>query len=120
MSTSDGVEVAAHDLGGAGPALVLVHAAGLHGLVFGPLARHLADDFHCVSLDGRAIPQDQTAANPSLGTIVFDPGPGKDIQEFTKGGHSAVLEWWPSRYPTAEAARAERQLRSYSWSFNVG
>jgi hypothetical protein len=73
-----------------------------------------------LTIDGRAIPQDQAIANPSLGTIGFDPGPGKDIEEFTKGGHTAVLEWWPSRYATAEAARAERQLRSYTWSFKVG
>lgn len=53
VRASDGVEVAAHDLGGSGPPLVMAHAAGLHGLVLAPLARHLAGAFHCVSLDGR-------------------------------------------------------------------
>lgn len=53
VTAADGVHVATHDLGGQGPALVLVHAAGLHGLVFAPLARHLAGAFHCVSFDGR-------------------------------------------------------------------
>lgn len=52
VSASDGVEVATHDLGGQGAPLILVHAAGLHGLVFAPLARHLPD-FHCVTLDAR-------------------------------------------------------------------
>ena len=51
---SDGVAVATHDLGGRGATLVMVHAAGLHGLVLTPLARHLAGAFHCVSFDGRA------------------------------------------------------------------
>jgi hypothetical protein len=73
-----------------------------------------------ISIDGRIIPQDQVTSTPGANTVFFDPGPGKDIQEFTKGGHTAVLEWWPTTLPTAEAARAKRQLRSYTWSFNVG
>jgi hypothetical protein len=73
-----------------------------------------------ISIDGRPIPQDQVTSTPTLGTIAFDPGPGKDIQEFSKGGHTAVLEWWPITLPTAEAAKAQHQLRSYTWSFNVG
>lgn len=73
-----------------------------------------------ISIDGKAIPQDQVTVNPSLGTISFDPGPGKDIEEFTKGGHTAVLEWWPVRFATAEEARAKQELRSYTWAFNVG
>ena len=73
-----------------------------------------------LAIDGKAIPQDQVTVNTSLGTIAFDPGPGKDIEEFTKGGHTAVLEWWPVKYATAEEARAQHELRSYTWSFNVG
>jgi pimeloyl-ACP methyl ester carboxylesterase len=53
VETSDGLAIAAHDLGGRGAPLVMVHAAGLHGMVLGPLARQLATDFHCVALDGR-------------------------------------------------------------------
>lgn len=53
VSTSDGLEVATHDLGGRGRPLVMAHAAGFHGRVFAPLAQHLVDDFHCVSFDGR-------------------------------------------------------------------
>jgi hypothetical protein len=73
-----------------------------------------------ITIDGRAIPQDQVDTDASLGTVLFDPGPGKDIEAFTKGGHVAVLEWWPSTITTAEDARAQGQLRSYTWSFNVG
>lgn len=54
VTTDDGVRVATHDLGGCGPPLVVAHAAGFHGLVFGPLARALRDDFRCVSFDSRA------------------------------------------------------------------
>jgi len=53
VDTADGLAIATHDLGGDGPPLVMVHAAGLHGLVLAPLARHLVHDFRCVSLDGR-------------------------------------------------------------------
>lgn len=52
VRTSDGLSITAHDRGGTGGALVMVHAAGLHGRVLDPLAGHLAD-FRCVSLDGR-------------------------------------------------------------------
>ncbi len=53
VATSDGLAIAAYDLGGRGAPLVMVHAAGLHGMVLTPLARELAPDFRCVSLDGR-------------------------------------------------------------------
>jgi hypothetical protein len=73
-----------------------------------------------ITIDGNVIPQDQLSGDPSLGEVYFDPGPGKDISEFTKGGHNAVIEWWPRTISSIEQARAEHQLRSYSWSFNVG
>ena len=53
VTAPDGVEVAVHDFGGDGPPLLLAHAAGLHGLVFAPLARHLTDRFRCLAHDGR-------------------------------------------------------------------
>ena len=63
VTASDGVAVALHDLGGRGDALVMVHAAGLHGLVLAPMARHLAGRFHCIAFDARghgdsALPPD--------------------------------------------------------------
>lgn len=53
VRASDGVELAAHELGGRGAPLLMVHAAGLHGLVFTPLAGHLRREFRCISFDGR-------------------------------------------------------------------
>jgi hypothetical protein len=73
-----------------------------------------------ISVDGHVIPQDQVTVTPSLGLIDFEPGPGKDITKFSKGPHSAGLEWWPDTFLTAEAAAAKHELRNYSWSFNVG
>ena len=53
VTTSDGVRIAAYDWGGQGPDLVMAHATGFHGRVFGPLARNLRRHFHCWSLDER-------------------------------------------------------------------
>ena len=53
FSSTDGVEIEVHDLGGEGPPLLLCHATGFHGLVWRPLAAHLADHFSMWSLDFR-------------------------------------------------------------------
>jgi hypothetical protein len=87
----------------------------------GEVGAQLRGQFNAqISIDGRVIPQDQVTVTPGVNTIFFDPGPGKDIREFTKGGHTALLEWWPPNIATPEAARAKKQYRSYSWTFNVG
>jgi pimeloyl-ACP methyl ester carboxylesterase len=58
VTSADGVGLALHDLsrvdlGREGRPLLLSHATGFHGYVFGPLADELASDFHCWSLDYR-------------------------------------------------------------------
>jgi pimeloyl-ACP methyl ester carboxylesterase len=53
VASTDGVDIAVHDLGGTGPALVLAHATGFHGRAWGPLAWALAERFHCWSFDAR-------------------------------------------------------------------
>lgn len=52
-TTRDGVSVALHDLGGNGPDALLMHAAGFHGRVLGPLAQGLSGRLHCVAPDLR-------------------------------------------------------------------
>jgi pimeloyl-ACP methyl ester carboxylesterase len=54
VTTPDGVGIAYYDLGGDGPALLLVHATGFCGPVLAPLAGHLRTQFHCIALDARA------------------------------------------------------------------
>lgn len=51
VPSSDSITLAVHDLGGEGPPMLLAHAAGFHGLVWGPLASHL--DGHCWAVDLR-------------------------------------------------------------------
>ncbi len=53
VPSSDGVEVAVHDLGGSGRPLLFSHATGFHGRCYEPVAHALADRFHCSALDYR-------------------------------------------------------------------
>ncbi len=53
VPSSDGVELAVHDLGGDGPPLLLCHATGFHGRVWGPVAAELASAWRCWALDFR-------------------------------------------------------------------
>jgi hypothetical protein len=71
-------------------------------------------------LDGHVIPQDQITGDPTLGQVIFEPGPDKDLRELRKGTHNAVIEYWPKEIRDADQARAKKLLGSYSWSFEVG
>lgn len=51
--TADGIALAAHELGGTGPDLLLAHATGFHGRAWLPVAAHLARAFRCRSWDMR-------------------------------------------------------------------
>src|SRR5215208_2473762 len=53
VESTDGVRIPVHDLGGSGPPLLLCHATGFHGLVWGPFAARLAQRFRVWSLDFR-------------------------------------------------------------------
>jgi pimeloyl-ACP methyl ester carboxylesterase len=53
-TTPDGVGIAVYDFGGDGEDLLLVHATGFCGEMFGPLASSLAYRFRCWGLDLRA------------------------------------------------------------------
>jgi pimeloyl-ACP methyl ester carboxylesterase len=52
-TSSSGVRVAVHDLGGRGEPLILCHATGFCGLAYGPLAASLADHFRLWAVDLR-------------------------------------------------------------------
>ncbi|MFT3855802.1 MAG: alpha/beta hydrolase [Ilumatobacteraceae bacterium] len=53
VPSTDGVQLAVHDLGGAGPTLLISHATGFHGRCYIPVADALADRFHSVAFDYR-------------------------------------------------------------------
>lgn len=94
VSTSDGVEVAVHDLGGRGSPLVLAHAAGFHGLVLAPLARELAGDFHGLSFDGRGhgdtrLPAERQLDWYGLAADVLSVVDGMGVERPYGFGHSS-------------------------------
>ena len=53
VPSSLGVQVAVHDLGGAGAPLLISHATGFHGRCYEPLAELLAQRFHSIAFDYR-------------------------------------------------------------------
>jgi len=53
VPSTDGVDIAVHDLGGSGPQLLVSHATGFHGRCYLPVAHALADRFHSVAFDYR-------------------------------------------------------------------
>lgn len=117
VESTDGVEVAVHDLGGAGPLVVLCHATGFCATVWEPLAAALADRYRCVALDFRAHGATRTPdevelewsgmASDLLAVIdaVGDGGPVRAVGH-SMGGASIVL---------AEARRPGTFARA--WTF---
>lgn len=70
LSSSDGVEVAVHSLGGNGPDHLLIsHATGFHGRAYVTLAAALADRFHTVAFDFRGHGDTRTPAAALDGSI---------------------------------------------------
>ena len=53
VPSTDGVQIAVHDLGGTGHPLLISHATGFHGHCYEPLAHALADRFHSTAFDYR-------------------------------------------------------------------
>lgn len=53
LTTTDDVEIAVHDFGGSGAALLLAHATGFHGRTWRMVATELVDDFRVVAFDAR-------------------------------------------------------------------
>jgi len=70
ISSTDGVRVAVHDLGGpTGPdvtVLLFSHATGLHGRVWEPMAAQLADQYRCFAIDYRGHGVSETPSGASL------------------------------------------------------
>ncbi len=53
IESTDGVQVALHDLGGDGPPLLFLHATGFHGRCYRTIADHLRGQFHVWAPDLR-------------------------------------------------------------------
>lgn len=53
VPSTDGVQIALHDLGGTGSTLLVSHATGFHGRCYLPLAHELSASVHSVAFDYR-------------------------------------------------------------------
>jgi pimeloyl-ACP methyl ester carboxylesterase len=94
VRATDGVDVAVHDLGGAGPPMVLAHATSLHGLVWGPVASHMTDAFHCIAFDHRGhgdsgVPADRDFGWRGLALDALAVVDGLGLERPAGVGHSA-------------------------------
>lgn len=76
ISSSDGVRIAVHDLGGPtdarAPILLFSHATGFHGRVWAPMASHLCHRYRCLAIDHRGhglsrLPRGANLAWSSMG-----------------------------------------------------
>ena len=70
VSSTKGVTLAVHDLGGEGPPFLIAHATGMCGRAYEPLAAVLAPHFHVHAIDFRAT---AIRASPRMAT---SPGQG--------------------------------------------
>jgi hypothetical protein len=48
-----------------------------------------------LAIDGVTIPEDQIERTEQLGTIVFRPGPGKELTRLRTGENTVVVTYWP-------------------------
>jgi pimeloyl-ACP methyl ester carboxylesterase len=71
IPSSDGVVLALHDLGGSGPALVVVHATGFCGRAYDLLAPRLGTRHHVWALDLRGHGDSTAPANGNFGWDAF-------------------------------------------------
>jgi len=65
-----------------------------------------------LTVDERAIPDDQLERVPQQGKITFVPGPGKAFEFFPAGRNCASLTYWQIR-------TGPEQSFSYRWCFTV-
>jgi pimeloyl-ACP methyl ester carboxylesterase len=71
VSSSGGVRLDVHDLGGDGPALLLSHATGFHGCVYAPMAAVLRGRFHCWAPDYRGHGDSEAPPEDNVEWTVF-------------------------------------------------
>jgi len=66
-------------------------------------------------IDRQEIPLDQLDIVKPLSQISFRPGPGKDLEHFEPGTHTATVLYWVGTQNDRPA-----RVGSYTWNFRVG
>lgn len=93
VPSTNGVDLALHDLGGDGPPLLLLHATGFHGRTYLPMAAALASHFHVWAPDMRGHgastpPDDEDFAWRGMADDVLACADALGIFGFHAFGHS--------------------------------
>ena len=83
LPSTDGVQIAVHDLGGTGATLLVSHATGFHGRCYIPLGDALADTAHSVAFDYRGHGDTPLPAGPQGGAIEWQ-GYGDDAESMAE------------------------------------
>lgn len=112
-STAD-VEVAVHELGGTGPALLLAHATGFCAQVMAPLAEHLTESFRCLALDFRGHGRTHTPTHLDFQWSGFADDV---IAAIAGGGRGSVLGFGHSSGGAALLMAAARRPELFSALF---
>jgi hypothetical protein len=66
-------------------------------------------------IDRQEVPLDQLEIVKPLSQISFRPGPGKDLERFEPGVHTATVLYWVGTQFNRPA-----KVGSYSWQFRAG
>ena len=66
-------------------------------------------------IDRQEVPLDQLEIVKPLSQISFRPGPGKDLERFEPGVHTATVLYWVGTQFERPA-----KVGSYSWQFRAG
>jgi hypothetical protein len=65
-----------------------------------------------LDIDSVPMPEDQLTLNEALNQVFFQPGPGKDVEEFTPGRHCVTAHFF-------QTVEGPELARTYSWCFSV-
>src|SRR6478735_2264121 len=93
VSSTNGVTLAVHDLGGEGPPFLIAHATGMCGQAYEPLAAVLAPHFHVHAIDFRghgdsSEPDDGDFAWAGMGADVLAAIDALGVEQIDAMGHS--------------------------------
>jgi hypothetical protein len=87
-------------------------AVALVAIVAGFMQAQTGDDQATLVDPGIEVPDDQLTLNDALNQVFFQPGPGKEFEQFAPGRHCVTAHF----YKTIEGPET---AHTYSWCFNV-
>ena len=65
-----------------------------------------------LDIDSTPVPDDQLTTNDALNQVFFQPGPGKEFEQFAPGRHCVTAHFF-------QTLAGPDTAHTYSWCFNV-